>query len=148
MRYRHTMIRVDNLDRSLEFWTGPMGLIETRRHDSETGRFTLVFLAAPQDAERARAERAPELELTYNWDTGETPRVAGRAWGHLAYNVDNIYAFCQRLMDQGIAINRPPRDGKMAFVKSPEGISIELLQEGEALPPAEPWASLENIGSW
>ena len=148
MRYRHTMIRVDNLDSSLNFWTGPMGLIETRRMDHAAGRFTLVFLAAPKDEAHARAKSAPELELTYNWDTGEQPRAEGRAWGHVAYNVDNIYDFCQRLRDQGVVINRPPRDGKMAFVKSPEGVSIELIQEGEALPPAEPWASMENIGSW
>ena len=148
MRYRHTMIRVDNLDASLDFWTGPMGLIETRRMDSAAGKFTLVFLAAPQDADTARATSAPELELTYNWDTGEQPRVAGRAWGHLAYNVTDIYATCQRLVDAGIVMNRPPRDGKMAFIKSPEGISIELIQEGEALPAQEPWASLPNIGTW
>ena len=142
------MIRVDNLDSSLEFWTGPMGLIETRRMDSEAGKFTLVFLAAPKDEASARSTSAPELELTYNWDTGEQPRVEGRAWGHLAYNVDNIYETCQRFLDAGITINRPPRDGKMAFIKSPEGISIEIIQEGEALAAQEPWATMENIGSW
>ena len=142
------MIRVDNLDSSLQFWTGPMGLVETRRMDSEAGKFTLVFLAAPKDEASARATSAPELELTYNWDTGEQPRVEGRAWGHLAYNVDNIYETCQRFVEAGITINRPPRDGKMAFIKSPEGISIEIIQEGEALAAQEPWATMENIGSW
>ena len=142
------MIRVENLDTSLTFWTDVMGLIETRRLDSEAGQFTLVFLAAPQDMERAQAERAPELELTYNWNGGEQPRAEGRAWGHVCYNVDDIYAYCDALKTKGVTINRPPRDGKMAFVKSPEGISIELVQEGEALPPKTPWVDMENIGTW
>ncbi len=148
MRYRHTMIRVDNLTTSLAFWTGPMGLVETRRVDSDAGQFTLVFLAAPADVASATATQAPELELTYNWHTGEQPRVAGRAWGHVAYNVGDIYGFCQRLVDSGLSLNRPPRDGKMAFLKSPEGVSIELIQEGEALPVREPWASMESRGTW
>ena len=142
------MIRVDNLTSSLEFWTGAMGLIETRRVESQAGKFTLVFLAAPLDLNSAKASNAPELELTFNWDTGEEPRVEGRAWGHLAYNVEDIYGFCQKLLNHGITINRPPRDGKMAFLKSPEGISIELIQEGDALPAQEPWTNMENIGFW
>ena len=142
------MIRVDNLESSLDFWTGPMGLIEMRRMDSETGKFTLVFLAAPDDVQAAETKRAPELELTYNWDTDERPRTQGRAWGHLCYTVPDIYTFCQNLIDHGITINRPPRDGKMAFIKSPEDISIELIQEGEALPQTEPWVSMDNTGTW
>lgn len=148
MRFRHTMIRVESLEAALEFWVGAMGLVETKRREFPAGKFTLVFLAAPLDEQRARETDAPELELTYNWEGGEQPRATGRAWGHLAYNVADIYAFCQGLVDKGVTINRPPRDGKMAFVKSPEGISIELIQEGEALPAQEPWASMENIGSW
>ena len=146
MRYLHTMVRVADLDASLHFWTTQLGLEEVRRLENEKGRFTLVFLAAPKDKERSAAERAPEVELTYNWD----PEVytGGRNFGHLAYKVDDIYATCQRLMDMGVVINRPPRDGNMAFVRSPDGISIELLQEGPALAPAEPWLSMPNTGTW
>lgn len=146
MRYLHTMVRVRNLDASLRFWTDLLGLQEVRRLENEQGRFTLVFLAAPKDLDRSAAERAPEVELTYNWDPEEY--TGGRNFGHLAYKFDNIYAACQRLMDGGVVINRPPRDGRMAFVRSPDGISIELLQEGDPLPPAEPWASMPNTGTW
>lgn len=146
MRYLHTMVRVTDLDASLRFWCDLLGLVETRRMENEKGRFTLIFLAAPKDQARAEAERAPEVELTYNWDP-ET-YAGGRNFGHLAYKVDDIYAACRRLMDGGVTINRPPRDGHMAFVRSPDGISIELLQEGEALAPAEPWASMPNTGTW
>lgn len=146
MRYLHTMVRVRDLDASLRFWTDLLGLQEVRRLENEQGRFTLVFLAAPRDLGRSAAERAPEVELTYNWDPEEY--TGGRNFGHLAYKFDNIYAACQRLMDGGVVINRPPRDGRMAFVRSPDGISIELLQEGDPLPPAEPWASMANIGTW
>ena len=148
MRYRHTMIRVQNLDAALAFWSGILGLIETRRVEVPAGQFTLVFLAAPEDLEAAQSRRAPELELTYNWNTDEVPRAQGRAWGQLCYNVRHIYDFCQNLMDKGLIINRPPRDGKMAFIKSPEGVSIELVQEGAPLPPAQPWMSMENKGTW
>ena len=148
MRFRHTMIRVTDLEAALAFWVGTVGLIETRRADYPEGKFTLVFLAAAQDEATARETSAPELELTYNWDGDEQPAVEGRAWGHLAYNVDDIYAYCQGLVDKGVTINRPPRDGKMAFIKSPEGISIEIIQEGAALPIQEPWASMANEGSW
>ena len=146
MRYLHTMVRVADLDASLVFWRDLLGLTETKRIESEKGRFTLVYLAADHDEPRARAERSPEVELTYNWD----PEVytGGRNFGHLAYKVDDIYAACQRMMDGGVVVNRPPRDGRMAFVRSPDGISIELLQEGEALAPAEPWLSMPNTGSW
>ena len=146
MRYLHTMVRVRDLDASLDFYCTKLGLVETRRMDNEAGRFTLVFLAAPKDQGAAETNRAAELELTYNWD----PEVyeGGRNFGHLAYKVDDIYAVCQSLMDAGVTINRPPRDGRMAFVRSPDNISIELLQEGDAQAPAEPWASMENIGSW
>ena len=146
MRYLHTMVRVRDLDASLRFWTDLLGLQEVRRTENEQGRFTLVFLAAPKDLDRSAAERAPEVELTYNWDPEEY--TGGRNFGHLAYKFDNIYAACQRLMDGGVVINRPPRDGRMAFVRSPDGISIELLQEGDPLPPAEPWASMANTGTW
>lgn len=146
MRYLHTMVRVTDLDASLRFWCDLLGLREMRRMENEKGRFTLIFLAAPADEARSRAERAPEVELTYNWDP-ET-YTGGRNFGHLAYKVDDIHAACQRLMDGGVVINRPPRDGYMAFVRSPDGISIELLQEGEPLAPAEPWASMPNTGSW
>lgn len=146
MRYLHTMVRVTDLDASLRFWCDLLGLVETRRMENEKGRFTLIFLAAPKDQARAEAERSPEVELTYNWDP-ET-YAGGRNFGHLAYKVDDIYAACRRLMDGGVTINRPPRDGHMAFVRSPDGISIELLQEGEALAPAEPWASMPNTGTW
>ncbi len=146
MRYLHTMVRVADLDASLRFWCDALGLEEVRRTESEKGRFTLVFLAAPKDKERSAAERSPEVELTYNWD----PEVytGGRNFGHLAYKFDDVYAACQRLMDAGVTINRPPRDGNMAFVRSPDGISIELLQEGEPLAPAEPWVSMPNVGVW
>ena len=146
MRYLHTMVRVSDLDASLRFWRDLLGLVETRRMESEQGRFTLVYLAAPQDRDRAETERSPELELTYNWDP-ET-YAGGRNFGHLAYRVDDIYAACRRLMDGGVTINRPPRDGHMAFVRSPDGVSVELLQDGEALVPAEPWVSMPNIGAW
>ena len=146
MRYLHTMVRVSDLDASLRFWCDHLGLKEMRRMDNENGRFTLVFLAAPKDAERSEAERSPEVELTYNWDPEDY--TGGRNFGHLAYKVDDIYAACQRLMDGGVTINRPPRDGYMAFVRSPDGISVELLQEGAPLPPAEPWASMPNTGVW
>ena len=146
MKYLHTMVRVKNVEDSLDFYVNKMGMVETRRVDVEAGRFTLIFLAATEDVDRARAERAPELELTYNWDTEEYD--SGRNFGHLAYTVENIHETCQRLMDAGITINRPPRDGRMAFVKSPDNISFELLQEGDALEPAEPWISMENTGTW
>ena len=146
MRYLHTMIRVADLDAALEFWVGKLGLTETRRMENAAGRYTLVFLAAPQDEGRARAERAPEVELTYNWDP-ET-YGGGRNFGHLAYVVDDIYGLCASLRDKGVIINRPPRDGRMAFVRSPDGVSVELLQNGEAKPPQEPWASAPNLGAW
>ena len=146
MEYLHTMVRVTDLDRSLDFYCHQLGLVETDRYDNEKGRFTLVFLAAPGDVERARADRAPLLELTWNWDP--EPYEGGRNFGHLAYSVENIYETCQRLMDGGVTINRPPRDGHMAFVRSPDGISVELLQAGGSLPPEEPWASMENSGEW
>lgn len=146
MRYLHTMVRVADLDASLDFYCNKLGLTETRRMDSEQGRFTLVFLAASEDEASGREAKAPLLELTYNWDP-ET-YTGGRNFGHLAYEVDDIYATCQSLMDKGITINRPPRDGRMAFVRSPDGISFELLQKGEAMAPAEPWTSMPNTGSW
>ena len=146
MRYLHTMVRVENVEEALDFYCNKMGMIETHRKESEKGRFTLIFLAARDDAERANDDKAPLLELTYNWDPEKYE--GGRNFGHLAYEVDNIYEFCQSLMDKGVEINRPPRDGWMAFIKSPDGISIELLQKGERLAPAEPWVSMENIGSW
>lgn len=147
MKYLHTMIRVTDVDAALDFFVGKLGMIETRRKDVPEGKFTLIFLAADQDLDQAEAERAPELELTYNWDSEES-YTGGRNFGHLAYTVKDIYATCQSLMDNGVVINRPPRDGRMAFVKSPDGISLELLQEGDALAPAEPWASMENTGTW
>ena len=146
MRYLHTMVRVTDLDASIDFYCKKLGLVETNRKEFEAGRFTLVFLAAPGNLDSAKTTRSPELELTYNWDPEEYD--GGRNFGHLAYYVDDIYATCQRLMDVGITINRPPRDGRMAFVRSPDNISIELLQEGEAQAPAEPWASMENTGVW
>lgn len=151
MEYLHTMIRVENLETTLDFFCNKLGLVETRRHDSEGGRFTLVFLAAPGDLPQAQETKSPLIELTYNWpdENGEVETLSGgRNFGHLAYRVDNIYETCQRLMDAGVTLNRPPRDGYMAFVKSPDGISIELLQKGDALPPVEPWQSMENSGSW
>jgi len=141
------MVRVTDVEASIKFYCEVLGLVETRRTDVEAGRFTLIFLAAPKDQSRAENENSPELELTYNWDP-EDPYEPGRNFGHLAYKVDDIYATCQRLMDNGITINRPPREGRMAFIKSPDNISIELLQEGEPLPLAEPWVSMENTGSW
>lgn len=146
MRYLHTMVRVKDLDASLRFYRDLLGLVETRRSEHEAGRFTLVYLAAPQDQARAEAEQSPEVELTWNWDDQDYD--GGRNFGHLAFRVDDIYAACQRLMDGGVVINRPPRDGHMAFVRSPDGISIELLQDGARLAPAEPWASMPNVGSW
>ena len=147
MRFLHTMVRVSDLDASLAFYCGKLGLEEIRRMDNPAGRFTLVFLAAPEDSARAKAERAPLLELTYNWD-GDEDHGEARYFGHLAYEVDDIYATCQRLMDKGVTINRPPRDGRMAFVRSPDNISIELLQKGDSLPAAEPWSSMPNTGHW
>jgi len=146
MEYLHTMVRVSNLEQSLDFFCNKFGLVEVRRTENEKGRFTLVFLAAPGDVEKARETKAPLLELTYNWDEHEY--AGGRNFGHLAYRVDNIYETCQRLMDAGVTINRPPRDGYMAFVKTPDNISIELLQRGEPKPVQEPWASMPNTGSW
>jgi lactoylglutathione lyase len=140
------MVRVADLDRALDFYCAKLGLREMRRIENEKGRFTLVFLAAPSDADRAAREAAPLIELTYNWDA--EAYSAGRNFGHLAYRVDDIYAVCQRLMDGGVIINRPPRDGHMAFVRSPDGISIELLQEGTPKPAQEPWSSMPNSGSW
>ena len=146
MKYLHTMIRVSNLDETIDFFVSNFGMIETRRIDSEQGRFTIVFLAAPEDVENANTEQSPVLELTHNWDPEEYS--GGRNFGHLAYAVDNIYKSCQTLMDNGVTINRPPRDGRMAFIQTPDGISIELLQKGDSLPKQEPWASMENTGSW
>lgn len=146
MRYLHTMVRVHDLERSLHFYCNLLGMKEVSRKEVEKGRFTLVYLAAEDDYERAESERSPELELTYNWDP-ET-YSGGRNFGHLAFEVDNIYDLCQKLKDNGVIINRPPRDGHMAFVRSPDNISIELLQKGESLPKQEPWASMENIGTW
>ena len=139
MKYLHTMLRVTDIDASLEFYCNKLGLTETRRKDSEAGRYTLIFLAAPESLEA-------EVELTYNWDP--EPYPSGRNFGHLAFAVDNIFESCQRLMDSGVIINRPPRDGRMAFVRSPDGISVELLQKGDALELIEPWASMENSGEW
>jgi lactoylglutathione lyase len=146
MQYLHTMLRVTNLEESLDFFCNKLGLVEVRRKDSEKGRFTLVFLAAPGDLPEAESTSAPLVELTYNWDP-ET-YSGGRTFGHLAYRVDDIYALCQRLSDAGVTINRPPRDGYMAFVRSPDDASIELLQKGDAKRPQEPWASMENTGVW
>jgi lactoylglutathione lyase len=146
MRYLHTMVRVGDLDAALDFYCAKLGLIELYRTENQAGRFTLVFLAAPDDVELARERKAPLVELTYNWDEHEY--AGGRNFGHLAYRVDDIYAACRKLMDAGVVINRPPRDGRMAFVRSPDGVSIELLQAGDALAPAEPWASMSNSGSW
>ena len=139
MKYLHTMVRVSDIDRSLDFYCNKLGLVELRRHENEAGRFTLIFLAAPGDEDA-------QVELTYNWDPQEYGE--GRNFGHLAYAVDDIYATCQSLMDGGVTINRPPRDGRMAFIRSPDNISIELLQKGAALPAAEPWKSMENVGTW
>jgi lactoylglutathione lyase len=146
MRYLHTMVRVADLNASLHFYCELLGLTEVRRMENEQGRYTLVFLAAPADQARSVAERSPEVELTFNWDPEDYD--GGRNFGHLAYKVDDIYSACARLQAGGVTINRPPRDGRMAFVRSPDGISIELLQEGQPLAPAEPWASMSNTGSW
>ena len=146
MQYLHTMVRVKDLDASLAFYCDLLGLEEISRKDSEQGRFTLVFLTAPGDRENAETNKAPMVELTYNWDTEEYQ--GGRNFGHLAYRVDDIYALCEKLEKGGVTINRPPRDGHMAFVRSPDNISIELLQKGDALPPKEPWASMPNTGEW
>ena len=140
------MVRVTDLDASLAFYCDKLGLKEVSRVDNEGGRFTLVFLCAPGDEDMARQQKAPMVELTHNWDP--EAYEGGRNFGHLAYAVDDIYALCQRLKDAGVVINRPPRDGRMAFVRSPDNISVELLQAGQALPPAEPWASMPNVGSW
>jgi lactoylglutathione lyase len=146
MEYLHTMVRVTDLEASLDFYCNRLGLEEVSRQESEKGRFTLIFLAAPGDRARAVTDRAPLVELTYNWD----PEVyaGGRNFGHLAYRVDDVYALCRTLMEGGVTINRPPRDGYMAFVRSPDGISVELLQKGAPLPPQEPWASMPNTGVW
>ena len=146
MKYLHTMVRVADLEASLAFYRDHLGLAEARRIDNEGGRFTLVFLCAPDDLERATGDGAPLVELTYNWDPEDYQ--GGRNFGHLAYAVDDIYATCERLAAGGVTINRPPRDGRMAFVRSPDGISIELLQKGAALVPVEPWASMANTGAW
>ena len=151
MQYLHTMIRISNLEQSLAFFCDGLGMVETKRYDNRAGRFTLIFLAAPQDQGAAKLNKSPLLELTYNWPNeqgkGET-YTEGRNFGHLAYRVSNIYETCQRLLDGGVVINRPPRDGHMAFVRSPDNISIELLQHGQALPPQEPWSSMANSGHW
>ncbi|MBT8049152.1 MAG: lactoylglutathione lyase [Xanthomonadales bacterium] len=139
MKYLHTMVRVTDLEESLDFYCNHLGLVELRRKEAPQGRFTLIFLAAPGNEDA-------QVELTYNWDPEEYS--GGRNFGHLAYSVENIYQACQKLMDGGVTINRPPRDGYMAFVRSPDGISVELLQQGDALPPMEPWASMENSGIW
>lgn len=146
MKYLHTMVRARNLDETLDFYCDKLGLVEVNRYDSEAGRFSLIFLAAADDVEQAREGQSPLLEITWNWD--EEAYDGGRNFGHLAYRVDDIYALCQQLMDKGVTINRPPRDGHMAFIRSPDGISIELLQAGDALPVKEPWASMENTGNW
>jgi len=146
MEYLHTMVRVTDLDASLDFYCNKLGLVEARRYDNEKGRFTLVFLVAPGDLDDFNEKKAPAVELTYNWDPEEY--TGGRNFGHLAYRVDNIYQTCQQLMDAGVTINRPPRDGHMAFIRSPDNISIELLQKGSSLEPQEPWASMKNTGEW
>jgi lactoylglutathione lyase len=146
MRYLHSMVRVNNLQQSLDFYCNKLGLVEIRRMESEAGLFTLVYLAARNDQDQASQQDSPLLELTYNWDTEDYS--GGRNFGHLAFEVDDIYQICQSLMDQGITINRPPRDGWMAFIRSPDQISIELLQKGAALPVQEPWASMANTGVW
>ncbi|QIB65762.1 VOC family protein [Kineobactrum salinum] len=146
MKYLHTMVRASDLEASLDFYCNKLGLVEVRRHESEGGRFTLVYLAAPDDVASAEQGDSPLLEITWNWDPESYD--GGRNFGHLAYRVDDIYACCQRLLNAGVTINRPPRDGHMAFIRSPDGISIELLQQDGALPPQEPWASMPNTGSW
>jgi lactoylglutathione lyase len=146
MQYLHTMVRVRDLDASLAFYVEKLGLAEVSRVENPGGRFTLVFLAAPDDVELAKARKAPLVELTFNWDAEDYQ--GGRNFGHLAYAVEDIYATCQKLLDGGVTINRPPRDGHMAFVRSPDNISIELLQKGKSLEPAEPWTSMPNVGAW
>ncbi len=146
MEYLHTMVRVRDLEESLDFYCNKLGLVETNRYENDKGRFTLVFLAASGDVDKAKSAKSPLVELTYNWDPEDYQ--GGRNFGHLAYRVEDIYSTCQDLMDKGVTINRPPRDGHMAFIKSPDGISIELLQKGDSLAPQEPWASMENTGSW
>ena len=146
MNYLHSMVRVSDLDESLDFYCNKLGLIEVKRKENEQGRFTLVFLATPSDLKGTQSTHVPMLELTYNWDPKPYPE--GRNFGHLAYEVENIYATCQRLKEAGIEVNRPPRDGYMAFIRSPDNISIELLQQGEALSPQEPWLSMPNVGHW
>ncbi len=146
MRYLHTMVRISDIDESLAFYCGALGMREMRRMDNDKGRFTLIFLAAPQDRRAAADTKAPLLELTYNWDP-ET-YDGGRNFGHLAFEVDDIYETCRQLSEKGVTINRPPRDGRMAFVRSPDNISIELLQRGDPLEPKEPWVSMENTGTW
>jgi lactoylglutathione lyase len=146
MEFLHTMIRVSDVNASLDFYCNKLGLIEFSRKDYEKGRFTLIFLCAPEDKNLAEQNRKPLIELTYNWDKEEYS--GGRNFGHLAFRVDNIYEICQKLKDNDVVINRPPRDGHMAFIKSPDGISIELLQKGDSLEPQEPWSSMENTGSW
>jgi lactoylglutathione lyase len=146
MRYLHTMIRVVDLESSVDFFTRKLGMVETRRIVNEQGRFTLVFFAADEDVQAGKTHAAPLVELTYNWDP--EAYTGGRNFGHLAYEVDNIYEYCAKLQSDGIVINRPPRDGRMAFIRTPDNISIELLQKGAALPPAEPWKSMANTGVW
>ena len=146
MKYLHTMVRARDLDETLDFYCDKLGLVQVNRYDSEAGRFSLIFLAAADDVERANEGSSPLLEITWNWDPEDYD--GGRNFGHLAYRVENIYEICQRLLDKGVTINRPPRDGHMAFIRSPDGISIELLQEGDALTPQEPWQSMENTGVW
>lgn len=151
MEYLHTMVRVENIEESMDFYCNKLGMVEINRKESEKGRFTLIFLAAPGDEQAARQNKAPMVELTYNWpdENGEGEKYGeGRNFGHLAYRVDNIYETCQKLMDAGVTINRPPHDGHMAFIRSPDNISIELLQSGDALEPQEPWVSMEKIGTW
>lgn len=146
MHYLHTMIRISDIDASLDFFCNKLGFVEISRYDSEQGRYTNVFLSAPGDETQAQEEKHPTLELTYNWDPEEY--TGGRNFGHIAYAVDDIYETCQHLIDAGITINRPPRDGRMAFIRTPDAISIELLQKGESLPTKEPWTSMENTGTW
>jgi len=146
MRYLHTMVRITDPDKSLDFYCNKLGMVEVRRHESQQGRFTLIFLAAPGDEKSGREQRAPLLELTYNWDPENYGE--GRNFGHLAFEVDDIYETCGKLMESGVTINRPPRDGNMAFIRSPDNISIELLQKGQAKPPQEPWQSMPNTGKW
>ena len=146
MKFLHTMIRVTNIDESIDFFCNKLGLVEIRRKDVPEGKFTLIFLAAPEDEKNAKETRSPEIELTYNWEPEKYD--SGRNFGHLALSVKNIYDTCQKLIDTGVTINRPPREGRMAFVKSPDNISIELLQKGKPLPQTEPWISMKNIGNW